>query len=596
MEFLYFIFQVLSLIRINQNTVFYRSLKKCRYLSEIIIENVTSTKLYSDDCYDKNGVINDNNYVLKNTYDEYESYKRIKKIKQCKNILKESKLSENKLSESILPESTLPESTLPESTLAESTLAESTLAESTLAESEFSKYKLSNDTINENLESHLYLNSSPSTSHSMYYHDSKCNENINESNNATNELMEKSVSIKYPIYNWELGKACLSKYLGHSNNYFLNGVKFDEWKLVSFRDRYYNERKGRVHKILKTKITGNDGNNKRELKLFIKRIPIDMWLKQFEMMDTYNGEYIICAENFVMEAIVLSFLSAYHPGIGPKFYKLLFNPDNYYIDENNSSMNNINDISLFNKLLSDRLRMNMSGYILMVSESFGEDLETYLCTVNNKKIFKSRKKNKKKLLFESLKLINKLHQAGICHLDFTLDNILISKNGDMRLCDFAKCTPMYSYYLRHTKKMDSLCLFQSCITTIGKYMYVPPECWDVEKRYVEVGTKFPFEYLQEITDEEERKKYYFDVSCADKYMLGIVFIAIWNNSYLWYISDPIIDINYLKYKKCNMNFNKIWTTLFWPKKLKRILRALLDLDRRENLNLNDLINDPWFTR
>lgn len=69
------------------------------------------------------------------------------------------------------------------------------------------------------------------------------------------------------------------------------------------------------------------------------------------------------------------------------------------------------------------------------------------------------------------------------------------------------------------------------------------------------------------------KKYYFDVSCADKYMLGIVFIAIWNNSYLWYISDPIIDINYLKYKKCNMNFNKIWTTLFWPKKLKRILRV-----------------------
>ncbi|SOV78753.1 serine/threonine protein kinase, FIKK family, putative [Plasmodium reichenowi] len=572
MEYLYFIFLVLSIIQINHDTVFYRALKKRRYLSENTIENAIPTKLYSDECYDKNGVINDNNSVVKYIYEEYESYKRIKKKnKLCKNILSENKLSESKLSECTLPESKL-------------------------ADSKFSKYKLPNDNTNENLKSHSHLNSSPSTSNSGYYLDSKCNDNINESNSATNELIEKNVSIKYPIYNWELGKACLSKYLGHSKNYFLNGVKFDEWKLVYLEDRCYNEKNGRVHKVLETEITGNNENNKRELKLFIKRIPIDMWLKQFEMMDTYNGEYIVRAENFVMEATVLSFLSAYYPGICPKFYKLLYNPDNYYMDEKISSINNINDIGIFNKLLSDSLRMDISGYILLVSESFGEDLETYLCTINNKKKLKSRKKNKKKLLFESLKLINKLHQAGICHLDFTLDNILISKDGDMRLCDFAKSTPMYSYYLRHTKKMDNLCLFQSCITSVGKNRYVPPECWVLERRYSRVSTKYPFEYLEEITDEEERKKYYFDVSCADKYMLGIVFIAIWNNSYLWYISDPIIDLNYLKYKKCNMNFNKIWTTFFWPKKLKIILRQLLDLDRRKNLNLNDLINDPWFTR
>ncbi|SOV76045.1 serine/threonine protein kinase, FIKK family [Plasmodium sp. gorilla clade G3] len=556
MEFLYFFFLVLSIIQINYNTVFNRYLKKCRYLSENITENVIWTKLYSDECYDQSGVINDDNSVVKNTYEEYESYKRLKRTKLSKNISSESKLSDIK----------------------------------------FSKYKLSNDNNYENMKSHLHLNSSPSTSNSEYYHDSKCNENVNRSNSATNELIEKSKSIKCPIYNWELGKACLSKYLGHSKNYVLNGVKFDEWNLVSLPDRYYDERNGRVHKMLETKISGNNEKNKRELKLFIKKIPIDMWLKQFEMMDTYNGEYIMRAENFVMEAIVLSFLSAYHPGICPKFYKLLYNPDNYFTDENISSMNHMNDISIFNKLLSDRLRMNMSGYILMVSESFGEDLETYLCTINNKKIFKSNQKNKKKLLFESLKLINKLHQAGICHLDFTLDNILISEDGDMRLCDFAKSTPMYSYHLRHTRKMDNLCLFESCISTIGKNMYVPPECWDLEKRYITMSAKFPFEYLEEITDEEEREKYYFDVSCADKYMLGIVFIAIWNNSYLWYVSDPILDMNYLKYKKSNMNFNKIWTTLFWPKKLKIILRQLLVLDCRKKLNLNDLVNDPWFTR
>ncbi|KYO00008.1 serine/threonine protein kinase, FIKK family [Plasmodium gaboni] len=554
MEFVYFLFRVLTIIQINKSTIFYRSLKKCRYLSENINENVLSNKLYIDEYYDKNYDIN-NNSDDKYEYEEYESYKRIKKNKLRKNTVSESKLPET----------------------------------------EFSKYKLSNDNTKENLKSHLDVNSLPSTSNSENYHDSKCNESINGSNSGTHELIEKPLSIKYPIYNWELGKECLCKYLGHSKDYVLNGVKFDEWKLVHLENKDYNERSGRVHRLLKTNISGNNEKKKMKggLKLFIKKIPIDMWLKQFEMMDTYNGEYVLRAENFVMEAIVLSFLSVYHPGICPKFYKLLYNPDNYYKDENFTSMNNINDINIFNKLLSDRSKMNMSGYILIISESFGEDLKNYLCTT---KYWNKSKKNKKKLLFESLKLINKLHQVGICHLDFTLDNILISKDGQMRLCDFGKSTPMYSYYLRHTKKMDNLCLFQSCITTIGKTTYIPPECWDLEKRFIAMQEKFPFEYLEDITDEQEREKYYFDVSCADKYMLGIVFIVIWGNGFLWYVSDPILDMNYLKFKKCKMDFNKVWTTFFWPKKLKTMLRNLLDLDCRKKLNLNELINDPWFTK
>ncbi|CAX64192.2 serine/threonine protein kinase [Plasmodium falciparum NF54] len=430
----------------------------------------------------------------------------------------------------------------------------------------------------------------------IYYNEPYFKENIIENVNYVLEDLEEFSPNNNPIYNWKLGIRCLNKYLDLSKRFEIKGVNYDEWNLTYLPLNSFCNKKERIHKIFETRISYNNVNKKSELKLFIKKIPIDIWLKQFEMMQMYNGEFIENGENFVMEAIVLSFLNEYYPNICPKFYRLLYEPHYYFNLKSISCFENINDINIFNNLLREHLKMNMIGYVVMISEFFGEDLENYIYNIRNKKTYKFKKNDKKKIMLECLKLINKLHQVGICHLDFSIDNILISKNGDMRLCDFSKSTPKYSYYLRHTKKMKNLCLFESCIPSVGKTRYIPPECWDLVKIYIKENVDYPFEYLKNMYDDEERKQYYFDVSCVDKYMLGILFIAIWNNGYLWYKSDPLQDKDYLKYSKSNMNFNKFWTTFFWPKELKIILRQLLDLECRKNLNLNDLISHPWFSK
>ncbi|SCQ12784.1 serine/threonine protein kinase, FIKK family, putative [Plasmodium gaboni] len=68
----------------------------------------------------------------------------------------------------------------------------------------------------------------------------------------------------------------------------------------------------------------------------------------------------------------------------------------------------------------------------------------------------------------------------------------------MRLCDFSKSTPKYSYYLRNIKEMKNLCFFEFCVPSVGKTRYIPPE-------------------------------------------------SIWHNGNLWYKSDTLQDKDYLKY-------------------------------------------------
>lgn len=45
--------------------------------------------------------------------------------------------------------------------------------------------------------------------------------------------------------------------------------------------------------------------------------------------------------------------------------------------------------------------------------------------------------------------MERLHQLGLAHLDFTPENVLLGSDG-LRLCDFAKSTPLWSPNLRHS--------------------------------------------------------------------------------------------------------------------------------------------------
>ncbi|CDO64087.1 serine/threonine protein kinase, FIKK family [Plasmodium reichenowi] len=411
-----------------------------------------------------------------------------------------------------------------------------------------------------------------------------------------NKLEEEYMSVEN-VFNWELGKESLKKRLGCINNFQINGVYYKNWILKNITFGNSSNPYHSSKNVYKGIIPINNNYNVDEVKVFIKKIPIDKWLTQYEKMELYNGEYVLNGENYVMEAVVSAFLSDYHPGISPYFYKLLYEPvdSNESENENRSDENIIPNLNVFNDILKEQNKLKRISNIVMVFEFFGEDLDCYIKKMCIKGYSTLGRKGKKKIMLSSLKLINRLHKIGLCHLDISLENILMKDNYEMRICDFAKCTPRYTYNLRHLRNPNGLCLFESCIPTIGKIEYIPPECLEIEKIYKEHKVKEPFSYLKTIIDQEERKKYYFDVTSADNYMLGILFILIWVYHFFWDKADASVDKEYAEFARVNMDFHEVEKTYYWPDGIKFIIQQLLYFEYRKDLDLNDLINHPWFT-
>lgn len=215
-----------------------------------------------------------------------------------------------------------------------------------------------------------------------YNSDRSYDDIIHEDENNINNLNSKY------IYNWNLGKKSLCNMLENSDNYYINGVKYSDWKLTSIPTHGYNKEGGRVQEMFKTFVSSKEGDGSDRVGLFIKKIPVDIWVKQFELMNAYNGEYVLCGENYVMEATTLAFLNEYYPGITPKLYKILYEPEKKEYDiEQNTPDCMFHDLNVFNDILSARLKCNMNGYIVIISELFGEDIYTYLTKQKKKKYF-----------------------------------------------------------------------------------------------------------------------------------------------------------------------------------------------------------------
>ncbi|SOV20446.1 serine/threonine protein kinase, FIKK family [Plasmodium sp. gorilla clade G2] len=428
------------------------------------------------------------------------------------------------------------------------------------------------------------------------------NNDINDNEQYIAELKDNNHSKN--IYNWMDGYKLMVKMLGLSNNFSINGVKYSDWELIPIATISYNKEKFRVQEMFKTVITSKNDENKSNIGLFIKKIPIDIWLEQLEMMELYNGEYLVNAENYVMEASILAFLNEYYQGlIAPKLYKILYeenyeenNKENifpqYMFNEKNEL--DINHLHEFKKILKERINKNVNGYIVIVSELYGQNVLEYMGKIKKEHNIILSEREKKRILYECLKLLIKLHNVGIAHLDISKENILMTEDYKFLLCDFCKSTPIYTKTLRHVKEVNHICLFESCVPKVGKISYAPPECIQLRKKYEEMGIKNPLSDLNYIKDIEERRKYYFNVISADIYMLGVLFLRIWNNKPLWLIANIEEDENFSKIFKEDMNIDLFIITKKWPKEFKKIIQQLLLMTSRKNLSLKELSKNPWW--
>ncbi|SCD22405.1 Serine/Threonine protein kinase, FIKK family, putative [Plasmodium ovale] len=413
-----------------------------------------------------------------------------------------------------------------------------------------------------------------------------------------NSTGEKPTKAKC-IFNWKIAQKSLFKMLHSAHNFSFNGVKYYDWKLTCIPTLGFSKSSNRVQEMYKAVVPSKDRNVRNDIRLFIKKIPVYIWVKQFNLMNEYEGEYVTDGENFVMEATSLAFLNEYHPGITPKLYKILYEPENKNMNDCNTNVvppkSMFNSLTVFNDVLMERLKYNISGNIVMVSEFFSEDILDFIDRRQKNYNMKISNNEKSYILYQCLKLLIRLHDAGLSHLDLTPENILISDNYEMRLCDLSKSTPIYTYNLRHVKDINRLYLFESCEPTIAKGAYMPPECWKIYWKYDTMKIKNPLKELQSITDQEKRKQFYFDVSSADKFMLGVFFFWIWTNGNLWKFSDPVQDEDFFYFVKSDMNFDKFELTRKWPCELKNIIKQLLHVEHRKKLNLKDLSMHPWWS-
>ncbi|KAK6590316.1 Ser Thr kinase [Cryptosporidium xiaoi] len=438
-------------------------------------------------------------------------------------------------------------------------------------------------------------------------------------------------------YSWREAKQLISKLKSSTKIYKYNDVPFSEWIHEKIPTLGASPTSCRVQEMFKS-IVKSKGNGRLNTTLFIKRIPRNIWAKQWEMHEIWDGDYVTDGEDFVMEAAALAFLQAHSENITPKLYAILEHSDES-IQEKDSHSNH-------NKVRSscDYLLNKDTTHIILVSEHYGEDLLDYLdkCEKQNKAL---TNKEKKELQYNLAVIMNKLHKKGLSHLDFTPENILMGPNG-INICDFAKSTPIITNNPRHTHycKNSTLSLiedfnsnnmsfnfinsppeayyeFESCEPTVGKGAYMPPECWKIFWKLEENKIQYPLEELMgtehtffnyhnydknytsnskndklniENTDLTDRSQFYFNVRMADVYMLGIIMFWIWSDGGIWKYSDTRQDHRYQNLVFSDLNFDVFRECRIWDKSLKNLLRKMLEPNPSKRITLNEVLKDPWW--
>lgn len=383
-------------------------------------------------------------------------------------------------------------------------------------------------------------------------------------------------------FNWRVARAFVLLKCQPADSFSVCGVPFAAWPKTKIPTLGASPASCRVQEMYKVTLPGV-GEKGKDVKLFVKIVPIGMWQYQWEAENRWNGEYATDGENFVMEAAVLAFLHEYAPGIAPKLMGILELSGGASINDRGGKTGNL------------RRTCDSVTHMVIVSELYGEDLLDYLDN-RDRLSHKLAPEEKCALQIACVLLMKRLHRLGLAHLDFTPENILVGSEG-LRLCDFAKVTPLWSPRLRHVGPANpsgaDVCPFESCEPTVGKGAYMPPECWKIYYKLENARLLKPLDDLTPLRTPEERVPFYFRVSSADIYMLGVVAFWIWSEGGIWKYSDSRQDEKYYLLVKSGMNFDLFRECRTWPQALKDFIAKALAPEPWRRATTNELLLDAW---
>eukprot|EP00915_Cephaloidophora_sp_WS-2016_P004671 GHVH01006224.1.p1 GENE.GHVH01006224.1~~GHVH01006224.1.p1 ORF type:complete len:680 (+),score=84.77 GHVH01006224.1:233-2272(+) len=400
----------------------------------------------------------------------------------------------------------------------------------------------------------------------------------------------KPVQQRSTEWNWRKARAFLTNHLLSADGYRvsdaskfeLDGIPIGGWEFEGLKTLGAGNSSGRNHRLFKAKVT-------RNRRVFLKVIPYEKWKDQFDLMDEFMGEWVTDGENFIMEAAILATLTKKKSEIVPELFCLaeVFARDPKNIQSSDLSR-------------SRSSYQHHPSHIAIISELFGQDLHSKLVKYRHKYIEKLDSGEKapkiiarqRELIAQCGNLMQRYHDEGFCHLDFTAENILLGTDPNdpnstkWKLCDFGKSTLRRTKYLRHVpnsvSKQDEIHLFESCEPTIGKSFFIPPECTkiltrlDKEGIYVPCTTyahnMFPIEKYDGNyeSNRTHRQPLYFRADLADIYQLAVLSLVICTfgqaSSKKIFPQpksmQPIFDDGILKKLKRLVPDNTIWTPEF----------------------------------
>lgn len=163
------------------------------------------------------------------------------------------------------------------------------------------------------------------------------------------------------------------------------------------------------------------------------------------------------------------------------------------------------------------------------------------------------------ILLQICEGLKSIHSRGIVHRDLSSRNIMVEKNGTVKVIDFG-----ISFFLDTMVSTFSLTLKDDRLTDPeksrgrGNPIYMAPEVWEPHKYEGECGIKF-----------DPIHKLYNPVYANDVWALGVITFELWSGGRFPFTA-PNSDLGVLKHKICNEGVE-------WPKGLEvsEILQLLI---------------------